>query len=119
MKKLKLAVFAYHHSESTLPLVKHLANAGHFVDYYFVTTCRQESAPAFSFGRKVWLPGIRRGNKKYMKPYYDYMASDRVRIFLVVLPPYAHRYFHFLSRLLFSFMGLFSRSYLDMTTLMS
>jgi glycosyltransferase involved in cell wall biosynthesis len=111
MKNLRIAVFAYNHPESTLPLVKHLAKKGHFVDYYFVTYCRARGSSAFSFGRKVWLPGIRRGNKKFMKPYYDYMESNRVNIFLVVLPPYALRYLYVVSRLLFSFMGLFLKSH--------
>jgi glycosyltransferase involved in cell wall biosynthesis len=110
MKNLKIAVFAYNHPESTLPLVKHLAKRGHYVDYYYVTFCRATGTSAFNFGRKVWLPGIRRGSRKFMKPYYDYMESNRVNIFLVVLPPYALRYFYFLSRLLFSFMGLFLKS---------
>jgi glycosyltransferase involved in cell wall biosynthesis len=110
VKNLKLAIFAYNHPESTLPLVKHLAKRGHAVDYYFVTYCRATGSSAFSFGRKVWLPGIRGGNKKFMKPYYDYMESSRVNIFLVVLPPYGLRYFYFMSRLLFSFMGLFLKS---------
>ncbi|MCE5187389.1 MAG: glycosyltransferase family 4 protein [Planctomycetaceae bacterium] len=42
-----------------------------------------------------------------MKRYYDYMESSRVNIYLVVLPPYAQRYLHFLARLQFAFMGIF------------
>lgn len=105
MKPLRIAVFAYHHPESTLPLVKYLAGRGHYVDYYYVTFCRSTGSSAFSFGRKMWLPGLRSGNRKYIKAYYDYMESDRVNIFLVVLPPYALRCLYFASRLMFSLMG--------------
>lgn len=107
---MKMAVFAYHHSECTLPLVKQFAAKGHSVDYYCVTYCRSKDACAFDYGREVFLPGIRKGNRKFMKPYYDYMESDRVNIFLVVLPPYALRYFYSLSRLLFSYTGRYLKS---------
>ncbi len=106
MENKKIAVFAYNHPESTLPLVKHLAKKGCCVDYYFVTRFGNHCSSAFDFGRKMRLPGLWRNNRKYMKPYYDYMESDRVNIYLVVLPPYPQRYLSWFSRLLFIFMGL-------------
>jgi glycosyltransferase involved in cell wall biosynthesis len=109
MDRFRIAIFAYNHPESTLPLVKHLAKQGHSVDYYFVTSSRQEGSSAFSFGRKVWMPGLRGNNKKYMVSVYNYMESENVQIYLVVLPPYALRYLYFLSRFIFFSMGFFLR----------
>lgn len=107
MTNLKLAIFAYNHPESTLPLAKHLARKGHFVDYYFATSCSAQGCSAFSFGRKVWMPGLRLERMKYMSRYYDYMRSDKVRIYLFVLPPYPLRYLHSIAQFQFYAMGLF------------
>lgn len=101
----RIAIVAYHHPESTLPLAKHLARHGCAVDYYYVTASGHSGAPAFDFGRTVYFPGIRRRNAPFMKEIYRYFDGDQVDVLLAVLPPYARRLFGRYSRAFFFRLG--------------
>lgn len=101
----RIAIVAYHHSESTLPLVKHLARQGCAVDYYFVTASGHSSAPALEFGRTVYVPGFRWRNARLMGGTFRYLDSEQVNVILAVLPPYARRLFGPYSRVLFFRLG--------------
>jgi glycosyltransferase involved in cell wall biosynthesis len=100
----RIAIVAYHHSESTLPLARYLAKVQCAVDFYFVTASGQSSAPALEFGRTVYWPGMRRANDAPMKVMYEYLGEG-VSVILAVLPPYARRVFAAYSRGFFRRLG--------------
>ncbi len=103
----KLAIIAFSHPESTLPLCKYLSKEGYFVDYYFITYIGQNNAAAFEFGCRAAYPAISRLKDRQIPSLLHYFNSDRINVFLVVIPPPFKSLGKYVSRILQFFQCFF------------
>jgi len=108
----KIAIIAYNHPESTLPLTKYLMKEGYSMDYFFLTGIGLTGTAAFEFGFKTKYPCLKKLTNRYIKSLDEYFDSENVNIYLVVLPPTLERFGNVFSNIFsifkIAFLFLFS-----------
>ncbi len=84
----RIAVIAFNHTESTLPLTKYLLKVGNNVDYFLFSRIIMKSAAAFNFGGLIVRPGVKKLTSRRIKDLYNYMEEKDVSINIIGLLPF-------------------------------
>ncbi|UHG93160.1 glycosyltransferase family 4 protein [Spirosoma oryzicola] len=101
---MKIALIAYNYSESTLPLVKYLAERNIDVDYYYITSIKDKESYAFDFKKTISKLGITPINMEYsnLKLYYEKytgISLNLIRLFS------RNKKYKFINRILLKFIS--------------
>lgn len=95
---MKIAIIAYNHPESSLPLAKYLSDQGNQVDYYYITSIRASSTSAFDFSRAGKKYGITELNRDDIPDLYGLWPDNKVKIHLIRIYFLPFRFFPSVNR---------------------
>jgi len=96
---MKIAVIAYNHPESSLPLAKYLADKGHLVDYYYITNSKTRSISAFDFSKAEVKIGITELKEKDIPAIFNVWKDNKSTIHLLRFFWLSIKFFPFVKRL--------------------
>lgn len=99
----RIAIIAYGHPESTLPLLKYLVQEGVVVDYYYISYLGSKSVSGFSFGKILKRPCISELSSKRIHNIYSYLNNKNATVYLIGLLP--SDYMGFLNKVIIKITG--------------
>lgn len=79
---MKIAIIAYNYSESTIPLAKHLCLEKNQVDYYYITSAKEDSASGFDFPKASLGLGIIKVGPQASSQVHSYLEGADMGVYL-------------------------------------
>jgi glycosyltransferase involved in cell wall biosynthesis len=99
----KIAIIAFGHPESSLPLTKHISLENNYVDYYYICYTGFRSVPGFDFGGIILKPGLTEMTPKRIPGIFRYLNNSLVKVFVISLIPVS--YLDFINKVILRLMG--------------